>query len=668
MLASSAFVLAALTMTGVYMKGQNVESRDDGYTLDFTALPNNADDKLQEITENNDEHLLKEDENIPGLTANNTAGNEIAGAPVTEDDLDYMPQEVGSGNVEIPGLTDQETLLEAAQKEQQNSDADRQKEERKQTAGGDVVVEKTLHFAESDGLQQPVQSDILMHYSMDKSTYFATLDQYKYNPATIFSAEEGTAVTACAQGKVTSIFENEEIGKAVTLDLGDGYEATYGQLTEITVKENSYVNPGDTTHERLQHRRKQRILCSDPQRGTGERGGIVPLMYIVGGRILTMAGREIPEGILQIRNGKIAQVGARGEVKLQPEEGEQVVIAKNALIMPGIIEAHCHMGIMEEKKSTEGDDCNETVDPLTPSLRAIDGINPMDAAFDDAVRAGITAAMIGPGSSNVVGGQFAMVKTKGRRIDDLILKSPAAMKVAFGENPKVNYSGQNKSPVTRMAIAAMLRREFWESREYLRQKQEAAEKGEYFAPDFEKECYLPVLRGDIPLKAHVHRVDDIFTAIRIAKEFGIKMTMDHCSEGHLVAEELAKEGFPAIVGPDLTSRNKIEVQNMSFKTAGVLNRAGVMVAITTDHPVSQIQTLPLCAGLAVKAGLPMEEGFRAITIYPAKICGVADRIGSLEVGKDADIAIFDGNPMEIFTRTLYTIINGEIVYCNVPRE
>ena len=235
-------------MTGVYMKGQNVESRDDGYTLDFTALPNNADDKLQEITENNDEHLLKEDENIPGLTANNTAGNEIAGTPVTEDDLDYMPQEVGSGNVEIPGLTDQETLLEAAQKEQQNSDADRQKEETggKQTAGGDVVVEKTLHFAESDGLQQPVQSDILMHYSMDKSTYFATLDQYKYNPATIFSAEEGTAVTACAQGKVTSIFENEEIGKAVTLDLGDGYEATYGQLTEITVKENSYVNPGDT--------------------------------------------------------------------------------------------------------------------------------------------------------------------------------------------------------------------------------------------------------------------------------------------------------------------------------------------------------------------------------------------------------------------------------------
>ena len=228
MLASSAFVLAALTMTGVYMKGQNVESRDDGYTLDFTALENNADDKMQEISEYNEEHLLKEEENIPELTANNTAGNEIAAAPVTEDDLDYLPQEVGSGHVEIPGLTDQETLQEA---EQQMPE---------------LTVEKTLHFTESDGMQKPVQSDILMNYSMDKSIYFATLDQYKYNPATIFSAEEGMTVTACAQGKVTSIFENEEIGKAVTLDLGDGYEATYGQLAEITVKENAYVNPGET--------------------------------------------------------------------------------------------------------------------------------------------------------------------------------------------------------------------------------------------------------------------------------------------------------------------------------------------------------------------------------------------------------------------------------------
>lgn len=385
-------------------------------------------------------------------------------------------------------------------------------------------------------------------------------------------------------------------------------------------------------------------------------------MYIVGGRILSMAGREIPEGILQIRNGKIAQVGARGEVKLQPEEGEQVVIAKNALIMPGIIEAHCHMGIMEEKKSTEGDDCNETVDPLTPSLRAIDGINPMDAAFDDAVRAGITAAMIGPGSSNVVGGQFAMVKTKGRRIDDLILKSPAAMKVAFGENPKVNYSGQNKSPVTRMAIAAMLRRELWESREYLRQKQEAAEKGEYFAPDFEKECYLPVLRGDIPLKAHVHRVDDIFTAIRIAKEFDVKLTIEHCTDGALIAEDLAKENYPVAVGPSFGHATKYELKNKSFKTPGILSKAGCQVSIITDAPVIPQQYLSLCAGLAVKSGMDAYEALKAITIHPAKHLGIADRVGSIEVGKDGDFVISDGNIMDSATKVNYTIVNGTVAF------
>lgn len=310
----------------------------------------------------------------------------------------------------------------------------------------------------------------------------------------------------------------------------------------------------------------------------------------------------------------------------------------------------------------EGDDCNEAVEPVTPWLRAVDAVNTMDAAFDDAVRAGITSAMIGPGSSNVVGGQFAFIKTKGRRIDDLIVKAPAAMKVAFGENPKVNYSGQGKSPSTRMAIAGLLREELSRAVEYAGRKKEAQEKGEYFQQDFRLECWLPVLERRIPIKAHVHRADDIFTAIRIAKEFNLRMTLDHCSEGHLIAEELAAEGYPAIVGPDLASRSKIEVQNMAFKTVGVLNRAGVMTAVTTDHPVSLIASLPLCAGLAVKAGLPMDEGFRAITIYAAKICGVDERVGSLEVGKDADIAIFNGNPMEIFTETLYTIIDGEIVY------
>lgn len=387
-------------------------------------------------------------------------------------------------------------------------------------------------------------------------------------------------------------------------------------------------------------------------------------MYIVGGRIITMTGVDYTTGVIHIQNGKIVAIGSDKEVPVEPKEQEKVIMVKNGIIMPGIIEAHCHMGITEEKKGMEGDDCNETVDAVTPQLRAIDAINTMDAAFDDAVRAGITTAMIGPGSSNVVGGQFALLKTKGRRIDDLIVKAPAAMKIAFGENPKVNYSGQGKSPSTRMAIAAMLRQELWEAREYLNSRDRAERNGEEFQKDFTKECWIPVLRGEIPLKAHVHRVDDIFTAIRIAEEFGLRMTLDHCSEGHLIAEELAACGFPAIVGPDLTSRSKIEVQNMDFKTAGILNRAGVMTAITTDHPVSQIQYLPLCAGLAVKAGLPLTEGYKALTLYPAIICGVQERMGSLEVGKDADIAIFDGNPMEVFTRTLYTIIDGKIVYEN----
>ena len=381
-------------------------------------------------------------------------------------------------------------------------------------------------------------------------------------------------------------------------------------------------------------------------------------MYIIGGLIKTMAGRDIRDGCIRIQDGKIAEIGRRDEVKFHPAPCEEVIEIRDGLIMPGIIEAHCHMGITEEKKGMEGDDCNETVDPVTPYLRALDAVNTMDAAFDDAVRAGITSAMIGPGSSNVVGGQFAFLKTRGRRVDDLVVKAPAAMKVAFGENPKVNYSGQGKSPSTRMAIAAILRQELNRAKAYQEKKRKAHENAEDFEEDFTLECWLPVLRGEISLKAHVHRVDDIFTAVRIAREFGLKMTLDHCSEGHLIAEE----GFPAIVGPDLASRNKIEVQNMAFKTVGVLNRAGVMTAITTDHPVSLIQSLPLCAGLAVKSGLALEEGYKAITIHPAVICGVADRVGSLEVGKDADIAIFTGNPMEVFTRTLYTIIDGKVVY------
>lgn len=382
------------------------------------------------------------------------------------------------------------------------------------------------------------------------------------------------------------------------------------------------------------------------------------MLYITGGKILTMAGRVYENGTIGIQNGKIAEVKegciSAGSCGCQ----KNIINVNGAWVMPGLIEAHCHVGISEEKKGMEGDDCNENVNPITPYLRAIDAINTMDAGFSDAIRAGITSAMIGPGSSNVVGGQFAFLKLFGRCIDDLIVKAPAAMKVAFGENPKVNYSGMGKSPATRMAIAGMLREELFRAREYLKKKKQNKD----FVPDFRLEPWEAVFNGEIPLKAHVHRVDDIFTAVRIAKEFGLRMTLDHCSEGHLVAERLAQEGFPAIVGPDLSSRSKIEVQNVAFKTVGILQKAGMLTAITTDHPVSLIQSLPLCAGMAVKAGLPMEEGLKAITVNPAKICGVADRVGSLEVGKDADIAVFTGNPMEVFTKTLYTIIDGRIVY------
>lgn len=252
------------------------------------------------------------------------------------------------------------------------------------------------------------------------------------------------------------------------------------------------------------------------------------------------------------------------------------------------------------------------------------------------------------------------IRTKGKIIDHMALKNPAAMKVAFGENPKVTYGDKNECPSTRMGIAALLRKVLFEAMQY----KTAKDNGTLQKEDFELETWLPVLRREIPLKAHAHRADDILTAIRIAKEFNIDITVDHGTESHLIADEVKKAGFPVILGPHLTSRSKIEVKNLSFKTHSVINEAGVLFSVTTDHPVVLIQYLPICAGLAVKAGLPLEDGLKSITINAARICRVDDRVGSLKKGKDADIAIFDGNPMEIFTKTLCTIIDGEIVYEN----
>ena len=376
---------------------------------------------------------------------------------------------------------------------------------------------------------------------------------------------------------------------------------------------------------------------------------------IVKGKVLTMSETEpkvIQGGTVLVKDGIIVKL-LQEEEKIPPEYRR--INAKGCFVLPGFVEAHCHMGITEEKKGMEGDDCNEGVDPITPSLRAIDAINPMDDAFHNALKAGITTAMIGPGSANVVGGQFAVVHNHGRCIDDMILRFPAALKVAFGENPKVNYSGLGKSPSTRMAIAAILRKELLAAKQYL-----SDSKGK--EKDLRYEAYRPVFEKKIPLKAHVHRADDILSAIRIAKEFDLDMTLDHCSEGHLIVEEIKKSGFPAIVGPDLSSRNKIEVQNMAFKTAGILSKAGILTAVTTDHPVSIIQTLPLCVSLTVKEGMEMEDALRAITIHAAKICGVDDKIGSLDEGKYADIAIFDRHPLDIFAKTMCTMIRGEIVY------
>ncbi len=385
-------------------------------------------------------------------------------------------------------------------------------------------------------------------------------------------------------------------------------------------------------------------------------------MIFVHGKVLTMAGDTYEDGYVCLSGKRIAAVGNMeeledGQRKMWSDDG-RIYDVRGAWVMPGLIDAHCHVGICEEKWGVVGDDSNEMTKPVTPQLRALDAVNPMDPAFHDAIRAGITSLMTGPGSSNVIGGQSMFLKVQGRTVDSMVMRAPAAMKVAFGENPKMNYGQKDCMPGSRMAVAGMLREELYRACRY----REKLEKGELQERDFRMECWLPVLRGEIPLKAHAHRADDIQTAIRIAKEFGLNMTLDHCTEGHLIADEIAESGFPVIVGPDLTARSKLEIQNMSFKTAGVLERAGVKVAVMTDHPVSLIQYLPLCVGLSVKQGLSMEGGLGAMTIHAAEICGVADRVGSLEAGKDADLAIFSGNPMEIFTRTLYTVINGEIVY------
>ena len=373
------------------------------------------------------------------------------------------------------------------------------------------------------------------------------------------------------------------------------------------------------------------------------------MLLIKNGTLYTMESKFPVKGDLLIKNGIIEKISEN----ISPDGNMRVLDATNLRVYPGFIDAHSHLGIAEEKSTALNDESNEGTTPVTPWIRGIDGINPMDSAFHNALAVGITGVMAGPGSANPVGGQFGFIKTSGRCIDEMIVLFPAAIKVALGEHPMNNYGSNGNTPSTRMGTAAVIREELFNAKKYLEGNGEK---------DFRYECYRPLFEGNIPLKAHVHRADDILTIIRIAKEFGVSVTLDHCTEGHLVAKEIAASGFPAIVGPSLASRNKKEVSQLDFKTSGVLRKQGVTVAITTDHPVSRIQYLPLCAALAAKEGLSEYDALRAITIDAAKICRVDHRLGSIKTGKDGDVVIYDGNPFDVFSKVRYTIINGKIVW------
>ena len=392
---------------------------------------------------------------------------------------------------------------------------------------------------------------------------------------------------------------------------------------------------------------------------------VIKKLFIKNGQIKSMAGQEFVGNIL-IEGGKITAIGGDAEVKVPSEA--IVIDALGCFVLPGFIEAHCHVGIGEEIYRWEGEDLNEMTDPVTPDMRAIDGINPEDEGFRDARLGGVTAVFTGPGSGNVIGGTGVVMKTAGKIVDKMIVRDPAGLKVAFGENPKMVYGEQKKMPMTRMGTAALLRQALVDAQVY-RDKLEEGKTDSDKIPerDLGLETLMKVINREIPLRAHAHRADDIMTAIRIAREFKVDLVIEHCTEGHKIAEELAELGYPAVVGPLLTNRSKVELKDKSFKTPGILAKAGVKVAIMTDHSVTPIEQLPLCAALACKAGMDEEDALRAITINSAEILGVSDRIGSLEVGKDADIVIWNEHPFILTARPLYVIIDGKIVNPE-PRE
>lgn len=383
------------------------------------------------------------------------------------------------------------------------------------------------------------------------------------------------------------------------------------------------------------------------------------MIAISGGRVLTMAGKNFETGTVLIENGKISGV-VEG---FREPSGWDIIDARGMVVMPGLVDAHCHVGIVEEIYRQEGDDGNEATDPVTPHLRAIDAINPEDLGFQDALSGGVTTVVSGPGSANVIGGEMVAMKTWGMGLDQMILKAPVGLKASLGENPKRNYGGQKKAPMTRMASAAILREALVKAQDYLR-KVAGSVPGSKDVPDrdLKMESLSKVLRGEIPLRVHAHRADDIMTALRIAGEFNIRLVVEHCTEGHKVAGELARSGVKAVIGPVIGNRAKVELKGISLETARALADAGVEFAVMTDHPVVPIQYLGISAGLTVRGGLDEEKALRVVTVDAAKILGLDHRIGSLEPGKDADVVIMDGHPFDVRSRIIKVLISGQIVY------
>lgn len=381
---------------------------------------------------------------------------------------------------------------------------------------------------------------------------------------------------------------------------------------------------------------------------------VMAATLIKNGLVHDAVHRDAYKADILLADGKIAAIGSG----LTAPADAAVFDADGLAVYPGFVDAHTHIGLDGYGIGYEGCDYNEMNDIWTPQLRAIDGINPRDPSLGDARRAGVTCVCTGPGSANVLGGTFLAMKTVGDRVDNMVVRDPVAMKCAFGENPKRCY--RDKCDSTRMSTAAFLRGALMQARDYGARKQAAnGDVTKMPAYNQKLEALLPVLAREIPLKAHAHQANDIFTALRIAREFNLRLTLEHVTEGHLIVDELAKEkDVPMAVGPSLTFASKYELQNKSWATPGVLAKAGCHVSIITDNSVIPQQYLPLCAGMAIKAGMDPFDALKAITLNPAEHIGVADRVGSLEVGKDADVVITAGSPFEVMTPVKAVFIDG----------